>query len=128
MSADSWGSAKRLSTSGRRNTRTLSGYAGDFTPALYAFPLYSIGLEKPVKPVSLVVSASFQAPDPTRTASKYLPGRPRGRPKRGIALVNLSTFARPAGIIACDFCVAVTTTFGALYVIILIEYRSRRLI
>jgi putative transposase len=41
-----------------------------------------------------------------------------------------STFLRlhARGIIACDFFVAVTATFRLLYVFIVIEHRSRRLI
>jgi hypothetical protein len=41
-----------------------------------------------------------------------------------------STFLRlhAQGIIACDFFVAVTATFRLLYVFVVIEHRSRRLI
>jgi putative transposase len=41
-----------------------------------------------------------------------------------------STFLRlhAQGIIACDFLVAVTATFRLLYVLVVIEHRSRRLI
>jgi hypothetical protein len=41
-----------------------------------------------------------------------------------------STFLRlhAKGIIACDFLVAVTATFRLLYVLVVIEHRSRRLI
>ncbi len=41
-----------------------------------------------------------------------------------------STFLRlhAQGIIACDFFVAVTATFRHLYVFVIIEHRSRRLI
>jgi transposase InsO family protein len=62
-----------------------------------------------------------------RTVNKYLPRRPRGRPR-----VNLcwSAFLRlhAQGIIACDFFVAVTATFRLLYVFSVIEHHSRRLI
>jgi hypothetical protein len=41
-----------------------------------------------------------------------------------------STFLRlhAQGIVACDFFIAVTATFRLLYVFVLIEHRSRRLI
>jgi putative transposase len=62
-----------------------------------------------------------------RTVSKYLPRRPRGRPRGDL---RWSTFLRlhAQGIIACDFFVAVTATFGLLYVFVVIEHRNRRLI
>ena len=61
-----------------------------------------------------------------RTVAKYMPqpapGRPRGDQR-------WSTFLRnhPRAIIACDFCVGVTSTFRVLYVLV-IEHHSRRLI
>ena len=66
-----------------------------------------------------------------RTVNKYLRrlprGRPRGRPRGDL---RWSTFLRlhAHGIIACDFFVAVTATFRLLYVFVVIEHRSRRLI
>ena len=62
-----------------------------------------------------------------RTVNKYLPRRPRGRP---IGDLRWSAFLRlhAQGIIACDFFVAVTATFRLLYVFVVIEHRSRRLI
>ena len=48
-------------------------------------------------------------------------------PARRYALVELSAPARQ-GIIACDFLLAVTATFRQLYVFVVIEHRSRRLI
>ncbi len=62
-----------------------------------------------------------------RTVNKYLPRRPRGRPKDNL---RWSTFLRlhAQGIIACDFFVAVTATFRLLYVFVVIEHSSRRLI
>jgi len=62
-----------------------------------------------------------------RTVSKYLPRRPRGRPRGDL---RRSTFLRlhAKGIIACDFLVAVTAMFRLLYVFVVIEHRSRRLI
>ena len=62
-----------------------------------------------------------------RSVNKYLPGRPRGPPRGDL---RWSTFLRlhARGVIACDFFVAVTATFRLLYVLIVIEHRSRRLI
>jgi hypothetical protein len=62
-----------------------------------------------------------------RTVNKYLPRRPRGRPRGDL---HWSTFLRlrAQGIIACDFFVAVTATFRLLYVFVVIEHHSRRLI
>jgi putative transposase len=62
-----------------------------------------------------------------RTVRKYLlprsPGRPRGD-------LRWSTFLRlqAQGIIACDFLVVVTATFRLLYVFVVIEHHSRRLV
>jgi putative transposase len=62
-----------------------------------------------------------------RTVRKYLPrpapGRPRGDQR-------WSTFLRnhAQAIVACDFFVAVTSTFRVLYVLVIIEHHSRRLI
>jgi len=62
-----------------------------------------------------------------RTVSKDLPRRPRGGPRGDL---RWSTFLRlhAPGIIACDFFVAVTATFRLLYVFVVIEHCSRRLI
>jgi hypothetical protein len=62
-----------------------------------------------------------------RTVSKYLSRRPPGRPRGDL---HWSTFLRlhAQGIIACDFLVAVTATFRLLYVFVVIEHHSRRLI
>jgi transposase InsO family protein len=62
-----------------------------------------------------------------RTVSKYLPGFPRGRPRGDL---RWSTFLRlhAQGIVACDFFIAVTATFRQLYVFVMIEHCSRRVI
>jgi putative transposase len=62
-----------------------------------------------------------------RTVSKYLPKRPTRPPRRDM---RWSTFLRlhAPGIIGCDFFIAVTATFRLLYVFVVIEHCSRRLI
>jgi hypothetical protein len=62
-----------------------------------------------------------------RTVNKYLPPRPTRRPRGDM---RWSTFLRlhAQGIIACDFFLAVTVTFRQLYVFVVIEHRSRRVI
>jgi putative transposase len=62
-----------------------------------------------------------------RTVRKYLLRHPPGRPRGDL---RWSTFLRlhAQGIIACDFLVVVTATFRLLYVLVVIEHRSRRLV
>jgi transposase InsO family protein len=62
-----------------------------------------------------------------RTVRKYMPKRPRGRPRGD---QRWSTFVRnhAAAIVACDFCVVVTATFRLLYVLIVIEHQTRRIV
>ena len=62
-----------------------------------------------------------------RTVRKYMPrsapGRPRGDQRWSTFLKN-----HAQAIVACDFFVAVTSTFRVLYVFIVIDHHSRRLI
>jgi putative transposase len=62
-----------------------------------------------------------------RTVRKYMPKRPPGRPRGD---QRWSTFLRnhAKAIVACDFFVTVTATFRLLYVLVLIEHGSRRLV
>jgi putative transposase len=62
-----------------------------------------------------------------RTVGKYFPKRPSGRPRGDRAW---STFLKnhAQAIVACDFFVAVTSTFQLLYVFMVMEHGSRRLI
>ena len=62
-----------------------------------------------------------------RTVRKYMPKRPSGRPRGD---QRWSTFLRnhARAIVACDFFVAVTVTFRLLYVFVLIEHGTRRLL
>jgi len=65
-----------------------------------------------------------------RTVRKYMPGHCVGGPGTRCSSQRWSTFIRnqAKGIVACDFCVAVTSTFRILYVFVIIEHESRRLI
>jgi putative transposase len=65
-----------------------------------------------------------------RTVRKYMPGHCVGGPGKRCQAQRWSTFIRnqAKGIVACDFCVAVTATFRLLYVFVMIEHKSRRLI
>jgi transposase InsO family protein len=65
-----------------------------------------------------------------RTVRKYMPSHCVGSPGKRRQTQRWSTFIRnhAKGIVACDFCVAVTTTFHILYVFVVIEHASRRLL
>jgi hypothetical protein len=61
------------------------------------------------------------------TVRKYMPKRPPGRARDD---QRWSSFLRnhAKAIVACDFSVAVTATFRQLYVFVMIEHGSRRLL
>jgi transposase InsO family protein len=65
-----------------------------------------------------------------RTVRKYMPDHCVGSPGKRRQTQCWSTFIRnhAKGIVACDFCVAVTATFRLLYVFVVIEHASRRLL
>jgi putative transposase len=65
-----------------------------------------------------------------RTVRKYTPKRPSPGPGTRVQSQRWSTFVRnhARGIVACDFCVVVTATFRLLYVFVVIEHTSRRLL
>ena len=65
-----------------------------------------------------------------RTVRKYMPKRPdHGRGHRATSQ-RWRTFVRnhAQAIIACDFCVVVTATFRLLYVFVLMEHATRRIL
>jgi putative transposase len=62
-----------------------------------------------------------------RTVGKYLPKRPSGCP-RGDQRWSIFLRNHAKGILACDFFLAVTTTFRSLYVFVVIHHASRRLV
>jgi transposase InsO family protein len=65
-----------------------------------------------------------------RTVRKYMPKRLNPGPGTRLQSQRWSTFVRnhAKGIVACDFCVVVTVTFRLLYVFVVIEHASRRLL
>jgi putative transposase len=65
-----------------------------------------------------------------RTVRKYIPGYCAGGPGKRCLSQRWSTFLRnqAKGIVVCDFCVAITATFRMLYVFVVIEHTSRRLL
>jgi putative transposase len=65
-----------------------------------------------------------------RTVRKYMPKRPDRGPGQRVQSQRWSTFVRnhAQAIVACDFCVAMTATFRILYVFVVIEHASRRLL
>jgi hypothetical protein len=65
-----------------------------------------------------------------RTVRKYMPSHCVGGPGKRCQSQRWSTFIRnqAKGMVACDFCVAITATFRILYVFVIVEHASRRLI
>jgi transposase InsO family protein len=70
-----------------------------------------------------VKARKHSALNPKAVFHDPVPSRPRG-------VQRWSTFLRnhARGVIACDFLVSVTSTFRVLYVLVVIEHHSRRLI
>ena len=62
-----------------------------------------------------------------RTVRKYLPKSTPGKPRND---QHWSAFVRnhAAAILSCDFCVVVTATFRLLYVFVVIEHQTRRIV
>jgi putative transposase len=65
-----------------------------------------------------------------RTVRKYLPNRPEHRSYNCIRFQRWVTFVRnhAQAIVACDFCVVVTATFRFLYVFVVMEHETRRIL
>jgi putative transposase len=65
-----------------------------------------------------------------RTVRKYLPRSRHGGPTLGVSSQRWRTFLRnhAQGVVACDFCVVVTGTFRLLYVFVVMEHATRRIL
>jgi putative transposase len=65
-----------------------------------------------------------------RTVRKYLPHSRDCRPTPGVSSQRWRTFVRNHAqvIVACDFCVVVTATFRLLYVLVVMELATRRIL
>jgi putative transposase len=65
-----------------------------------------------------------------RTVRKYMPTRVDRGPGRRMPSQRWRTFVRnhAHAMVACDFCVVITATFRILYVFVVIEHTSRRLL
>jgi putative transposase len=65
-----------------------------------------------------------------RTVRKYMPTRVDRGPGRRVPSQRWRTFVRnhAHAMVACDFCVVITATFRSLYVFVVIDHASRRLL
>jgi transposase InsO family protein len=65
-----------------------------------------------------------------RTVRRYMPKRLNRGPGRRVTAQRWATFVRnhAQAIVACDFCVVVTATFHLLYVFVVMEHATRRLL
>lgn len=62
-----------------------------------------------------------------RTVRKYMPKRPPGRP-RGDQRWATFLHNHALAIVACDFCVVATATFRLLYILVVMEHGTRRIL
>src|SRR5712692_6621301 len=65
-----------------------------------------------------------------RTVRKYIPKRQHPGPSKRVSSQRWATFVRnhAQAIVACDFCVVVTATFRLLYVFVIMEHATRRIL
>ena len=65
-----------------------------------------------------------------RTVRKYMPKRREHGPGKRATSQRWQTFVRnhAQAIVACDFCMVVTATFRLLYVFVLMEHATRRIL
>jgi putative transposase len=65
-----------------------------------------------------------------RTVRKYLPRSRDGGPKPGVSSQRWRTFVRNHAkvIVACDFCIVVTATLRTLYVFVVMEHATRKIL
>jgi putative transposase len=65
-----------------------------------------------------------------RTVRKYIPTRPRRGRDHHLPSQRWLTFVRnhAQAIVSCDFCVVVTATFRQLYVLVIMEHATRRIL
>lgn len=65
-----------------------------------------------------------------RTVRKYMPKRLNHGPGKRVQSQRWATFLRnhAQAIMACDFCVAITATFHLLYVFVVIEHATRKIL